>query len=96
MAGGTSTGACSNPVDLAVATAGTSGNFNTTGAVCFRTQSTFNTLVCSNFAGRTIKVNGTVATCGVKTTFTPAIGGWNYFDVSAGTYSYASFGWYTS
>ena len=72
-------------------------NFGTLDAVCFRTQDKFNTLGCSNFDGRTIKVNGVDAPCtGTKATFAPAIDGWNYFDVSAGTLVYASFNWYTS
>ena len=96
-AGAPSTGPCASPVDLPTAATGNSGNFNTLGAVCFRTKSTFNSLGCSNFAGRTIKVNDVLDTCdGKKKTFAAAIDGWNYFDVSAGTLSYASFGWYTS
>jgi len=77
-------------------TAGNSGGFGTTGAVCLRTTETFNTVGCSNFGGRTVKVNGVLATCGAKTAFPPAIGGYNYFDVSAGTLDYASIYWYSS
>jgi hypothetical protein len=75
---------------------GNSGGFGTTGAVCLRTTEKFNTLTCSNWDGRTIKVNGVLAMCGVKTTFAPMIDGFNYFDVSAGKYDFAGFVWYSS
>jgi hypothetical protein len=92
--GGVPTGACANPID---ATMGKSLGFGTVNAVCYRTTETFNTIGCSNFDGRTIKVNGVLAPCtGMKATFAPAIGGYNYFDVSAGTKDFASFVWYTS
>ena len=65
---------------------------------CFRTKETFNSLGCSNFSGgRTIKVNGKLDPCaGSKTTFAPLIDGYNYFEVSAGNVTYASFYWFTS
>ena len=92
--GDTSTGPCANPKDV---TGGNSMNFGTLDGVCLRTKDPFNTIGCSNFDGRTIKVNGTLAPCtGMKATFAPAIDGWNYFDVSAGTLVYASFNWYSS
>jgi len=71
-------------------------NINTLDGVCLRTKDTFNTVGCSNFAGRTLQVNGMPATCGVKATFAPAIDGWNYFEISAGTMSFASINWYSS
>ena len=77
-------------------TGGKSGNFGTTGPVCLRTTETFNTIGCSNWGGRTIKVNGVLATCNVKGTFAPMIDGYNYFDVSAGDVDFAGFVWYTS
>jgi hypothetical protein len=76
---------------------GKTPNFGTTGAVCYRTTETFNSLGCSNFDGRTVKVNGVVVACGTaKATFAAPIGGYTYFDVSAGTYAYASIFWYSS
>jgi hypothetical protein len=75
---------------------GGSGNFNTKTAVCLRTKESFNTVGgCSNWGGRTIKVNGMLATCGTKTAFPAAIDTYNYFDVSAGDSEYASFSWYS-
>ena len=92
-AGGTGIAPCENAKDV---TGGQSGNFNTKGAVCLRTKETFNTVGgCYGWDGRTIKVNGTVATCMVKTTFPAAIDGWNYFDVSAGTNEFAGFSWFS-
>jgi hypothetical protein len=86
-------GPCANPMDV---TMGKSGNFGTTGAVCLRTKETFNSIGCSGFDGRTIKVNGEVAACtGMKATFAAMIDGYNYFDVSAGDLAFASFVWYT-
>ena len=86
-------GPCANPKDVS---GGKTNNFGTTGAVCFRTTETFNTIGCSNWGGRTIKVNGVLATCNVKGTFAPMIDGYNYFDVSAGDVDFAAFVWYTS
>jgi hypothetical protein len=93
--GGDSTiGPCDNPKDV---TGGNTGNLNTAGPACFRTKETFNTIGCSNFAGRTLKVNGMLDPCDAKKkTFAPAIDGWNYFDVSAGTNVSASVFWYSS
>jgi hypothetical protein len=77
-------------------TGGKSDNLGTTGPVCMRTKETFNSVGCSNFGGRTIKVNGTLATCNAKSMFAPPIDGYNYFDVSAGDVDFAAFVWYTS
>jgi len=90
--GSTGGGPCANPVDVAN---GNSGGFKTTGAVCLRTTEDFTTLGCSNMDGRTIKVNGVTAACG-NGPFAPKIGGYNYFDISAGTNDYASIYWFTS
>jgi len=92
--GGTSTGPCASPKDV---TGGSSGNLGV-GAECLRTKETFNELVCSNWTGRTVKVNGVLAMCCVKTTFAPMIGGYNYFEVSTGTgaVDYAAFGWFSA
>jgi hypothetical protein len=96
-AGGSSGGPCMNPKDV---TGGNSMGFATTGPVCLRTSEPLNTVGCSNFAGRTLSVNGMPVTCTdnapAKGPFAPAIDGYTYFDVSAGTLEYASVFWYSS
>jgi hypothetical protein len=86
----TSTTPCANPVTI---TGGQSGNFNTTGAVCLRTSQNVAGWGCSNFAGRTVSVNGgaATATCG-SGPFPLAkwSDGYTYFAISAGTYPWAS------
>ncbi len=83
----TGTAPCASPVTFSWNT----GNFNTTGAVCYRVQSKVNGWNCSNMAGRTVSVNGGTAstTCGGG-----ALGqytdGYTYFSVSAGQYAWAS------
>ena len=57
--GGTG-GTCANPVTFS----GNSGNFNTTGAVCYRTNTNINGWGCYNFDGRTLTVGGVARTCG--------------------------------
>ena len=94
--GGTATGPCDNPTELP-ATATGAPNFNTVAAVCFRTKATFNSISCSGFAGRTLKVNDVLDPCtGKMTTVPPMIDGWNYIDASAGTNQYANISWWTS
>jgi endoglucanase len=85
---GGGTAPCSDPVTI---TNGQSGNFNTTGAICLRTSATVNGWGCSNFAGRTVSVNGGTAasTCGTMPAGRSA-DGYTYFSVSAGTYPWAS------
>jgi lysophospholipase L1-like esterase len=81
--GGTG-GTCSNPVTFS----GNSGNFNTAGAVCYRTNATVNGWGCYNFDGRTVTVGGVARTCG-QTPLTRAADGYYYFAVSAGQYPWA-------
>jgi hypothetical protein len=88
-AGGTSTGPCANPMDV---TGGHTADLGA-GDVCLRTMDKFNNVGCSSFEGRTLKVNGMPATCGVAATYTP-IGGYNYLEVSAGGATYASLNWF--
>jgi hypothetical protein len=78
---------CTNPITFP--SNGQSGNFNTTGAVCYRTAATIAGWGCSNFAGRTVAVDNTSVTCGSSL---PArwSDGYYYFVVSAGDYDYAS------
>jgi glucuronoarabinoxylan endo-1,4-beta-xylanase len=70
---------------------GQSGNFNTTGAVCFTVSGAVNGWGCSNVDGRTVTVNGTAATCGQL----PLPGSSPYtFAFTAGSYPWASFYWW--
>jgi hypothetical protein len=72
---------------------GNSGSFGTTGAFCFRTSDNISAWDCSNFTGRTLKVNGVTTTCGAKSL--PAkVDGYYYFDASAGGVDYASIYWF--
>jgi endo-1,4-beta-xylanase len=83
------TGPCANPVTFT----SQSGNLNTTGAVCLRTSGTVSGWGCSNFAGRTVSVNGGAATttCGAGPFPLPKYtDGYTYFAVTAGTYPWAS------
>ncbi|HYD40787.1 MAG TPA: glycoside hydrolase family 3 C-terminal domain-containing protein, partial [Anaeromyxobacter sp.] len=79
---------CANPVTFTSNT----GNFNTTGAVCYRTAQRVNGWGCSNFAGRTVSVNGgpATATCGAGPFPLAQMGGYTYFTVTAGSYPWAS------
>jgi len=95
-AGGASTGLCDNPTDIVGGPTGNTGNFNTLEAKCFRTKSTFNHVDCSNFQGRTLKVNGMASTCGATGAFAPTADGYTYLEGSAGTNVSASIFWYTS
>jgi hypothetical protein len=72
---------------------GNSGNFGTAGAYCFRTPDNITGWNCSNFTGRTLKVNGVTTTCGAASL--PAkVNGYYYFDATAGGVDYASIYWY--
>ena len=75
---------------------GNSGSFETTDAVCYFVQGTFNTWACSNIGGRTVTVNGAPVICGGPLP-AQADGGY-YFEFSASTdgTNYTSFYWYTS
>ncbi|HYQ46901.1 MAG TPA: hypothetical protein VER11_33250 [Polyangiaceae bacterium] len=95
-AGGATTGLCDNPTDVTGGPTGNTGNFNTLEAKCFRTKSTFNHIDCSNFQGRTLKVNGATTMCGAAGTYAPTADGYTYLEGSAGTNLSASIFWYTS
>jgi hypothetical protein len=58
--GGGTGGTCPNPVTFS----GNTGNFNTTGAACYRTNANINGWGCYNFDGRTLTVGGVARTCG--------------------------------
>jgi endoglucanase len=78
-------GTCANPVTFTNNT----GNFNTTGGVCYRTANNIAGWGCSNFDGRTVTVGGVARTCG-QLPLTRAADGYYYFQVTAGTYPWAS------
>jgi endoglucanase len=82
--GGTG-GTCANPVTFTNNT----GNFNTTGAACYRTSQTINGWGCSNFDGRTLTVGGQGRTCG-QLPLTRSSDGFYYFSVTGGTFPWAS------
>jgi aryl-phospho-beta-D-glucosidase BglC (GH1 family) len=79
---------CANPITFS----GNTGNFNTAGAVCYRTSATVNGWGCYNFDGRTINVGGQARTCS-QMPLTRSADGFYYFSVSGGTYPWA--GMYT-
>ena len=85
-----SNGTCSPATDLS---GGSSGPFNTADAVCMRVTSAISGWGCSNFDGRSVKVNGIELTCG-QTPLPDPIAGAYYFEISAGTFAYASFYWF--
>jgi lysophospholipase L1-like esterase len=82
--GGNTGDTCANPVTFS----GNTGNFNTTGAVCYRTSATVNGWGCYNADGRTITVGGVARTCG-QMPVSKSSDGYTYFAVSAGTYAWA-------
>ncbi len=70
-----------------------SGPFGTTGPYCLRVAGDITGWGCSNFEGRTMKVNRTDVTCG-QLPLPKKFEGAYYFDVSAGSFDYASLYWY--
>ena len=64
-------------------------NFNTTGAVCYRTSATINGWGCYNFDGRTLQVNDTAVACGAMPLPAKWSDGYTYFSVTGGTYPWA-------
>ncbi|OJH40267.1 cellulase family glycosylhydrolase [Cystobacter ferrugineus] len=76
--------ACSNPITFS----GSTGNFNTTGAVCYRTNANINGWGCHNFDGRTVTVGGQERTCS-QMPLTRSSDGYYYFAVSGGAYAWA-------
>jgi hypothetical protein len=82
--GGGTGDTCTNPVTFS----GNSGNFNTTGAVCYRTNATVSGWGCFNFDGRTVTVGGVARTCG-QLPLTRSADGYYYFAVTAGLYPWA-------
>ena len=70
-----------------------SGPFNTTGAVCLRVTDDIAGWGCSNFEGRSVKVNGVAVTC-AQVPLPDTVHGDYYFDISSGEYDYASLYWF--
>jgi endo-1,4-beta-xylanase len=87
----TFTGGGTDPGTCRAVSGGQSGNFNTTGAVCFTVSTNINGWGCSNIDGRSVTVNGTAVTCGQL----PLPGSAPYtFSFTAGSYPWASFYWW--
>ncbi len=78
-------GTCANPVTFTNNT----GNFNTTGAVCYRTNANIAGWGCSNFNGRTLTVGGQARSCG-QLPLTRSADGYYYFSATAGQFAWAS------
>jgi endoglucanase len=72
---------------------GASGALGTTGPACLRVTGAIAGWGCSNFDGRMLKVNGQSVMCGELPLPDPIDGAY-YFDISAGTFDYASFYWF--
>jgi hypothetical protein len=72
---------------------GLSGNFGTTGAVCYFVEGVIDGWGCANETGRTVTVNGVGVNCAQMPLPAPLDGG-HYFAFSAGMYDYAAFYWY--
>jgi hypothetical protein len=70
-----------------------SGEFQTKGPVCLLVSDDIVGWGCSNFAGRTVKVNGVQVRC-AELPLPDKLRGAYYFDVSAGDFPYASMYWY--
>ena len=85
----TTTEPCSPAI---VKTGGNTGNFETTGAVCYKVSSNIAGWGCSNMTGRTLLVNDQAVTCGG--TLPAKVNGAYYFEVSAGEYPWASIYWW--
>ena len=81
---GNTGGTCANAITFA----GNTGNFNTTGAACYRTNATINGWGCYNFDGRTLAVSGVARSCG-QMPLTRAADGYYYFAASAGQFPWA-------
>jgi len=84
QSGGGTGGTCPNPVTFS----GNTGNFNTTGAACYRTNTNINGWGCYNFDGRTLTVGGVARTCG-QMPLTRSADGYFYFSATAGQFPWA-------
>jgi hypothetical protein len=82
--GGGTGGTCTNPITFS----GNTGNFNATGAVCYRTNAAVNGWGCYNFEGRTVAMGGVSRACG-QMPLMRAADGYYYFAVTAGQVPWA-------
>jgi hypothetical protein len=87
--GGSDPGATCGPVQD---TTGANDTLNTTGPACLRVAAPLMGWGCSNFDGRTVKVNGESLACAAP--LPAAIDGVYYFDISAGMFAYAELYWF--
>jgi cellulose 1,4-beta-cellobiosidase len=69
---------------------GQSGNFNTTGAVCYTVNATIHGWGCSNADGRTVSVNGANVSCGQSLSGSPPY----TFRFTGGAVPWTSFYWW--
>ena len=86
------TGGGTAPCANAITFTGNTNNFNTTGAVCYRTNAQINGWGCYNMDGRTIRINSntTATACGAgPLPLAKHSDGYTYFSVSAGSYAWA-------
>ena len=72
-----------------------SGELGTTDSVCLRVTDEVVGWGCSNFEGRTVKVNGTDVSC-AQVPLPEKVHGAYYFEISAGQFAYASFYWWSA
>ena len=84
QAGQGGTGGCSNPITFS----GNTGNFNTAGGACYRTNANVNGWGCYNFDGRSVSVGGVLRSCG-QLPLTRNADGYFYFEVTAGQFPWA-------
>jgi hypothetical protein len=63
--------------------------------VCLRVTDDIVGWGCSNFEGRTVKVNGVTVNC-AEVPLPDKLHGAYYFDISAGEHAYASFYWWSA
>jgi hypothetical protein len=73
----------------------TSGEFQSEGPVCLRVTDDIVGWGCSNFDGRTVKVNGVELSC-AQVPLPDKLHGAYYFEISAGEHAYASFYWWSA
>jgi hypothetical protein len=83
---------CENPIDALCEVSCMSGQFGTTGPVCYRVTDAIAGWGCANADDRKVFVNGEETTCGAL--LPDAIDGAYYFAFGDGLYAYASFFWW--
>ena len=91
--GGPSDTPCSPVIDVTDKGNQMSGEFQNAGPVCLLISDDIVGWGCSNFEGRTVKVNGVEVSC-AELPLPDKLHGGYYFDISAGEHAYASLYWY--